>query len=53
MVDTFEGSSGLIRYAGIPHKNITSYGSVDEVEADLGLSVDDIRKKIAELVERG
>ena len=53
VVDTFEGSSVLIRYAGIPHKNITSYGSVDEVEADLGLSVDDIRKKIAELVERG
>lgn len=53
IVDAFEGSFVLIRYAGIPHKTISSYGSVDEIDADLGLDVNGIKRKISELVNQG
>lgn len=53
IVDTFNGSPVLIKYAGIPHKTITSYGSVDDIDADFGLDVAGIMSKIAELVDSG
>ncbi len=49
VVETFSGLPVEIKYAGVPHAFLTSYGSVEEIEEEIGLTAERIRQAAMEL----
>lgn len=49
IVEAFEGEPVSIKYAGIPHKILSDYGSIKDIDEELGLTVKGINKLAVEL----
>lgn len=50
IVDALAGSPVQLRYAGVPHEDITCYGTKAEIDASFQLTATGIREKLLELI---
>ena len=51
VLKAFNGRNVNIAFLGIPHDIINSYGTVEEVERDIGFTSENIRQKIKNILE--
>lgn len=51
VVHAFSGESVKLEYAGIPHQVLGSYGTTDEMDQNLGMTAEAIRKKLIKMIQ--
>lgn len=50
VLESFEGEAVQITHVGVPHQFMTSYGTKDQNDAEVGLSAKNIREKLTALI---
>lgn len=51
VIEAFSGKAVQVATVGVPHKFLTSYGTRDEIDKDVGLSSENIRAALLRLIE--
>lgn len=50
VIEAFQGEAVQLATVGVPHKFLTSYGTRDEIDADVGLTAENMRKVLLRLI---
>lgn len=52
ILSAFEGEALSIEFVGVPHRILQTYGTKDEIDESIGITVKNIREKLTALIER-